>query len=239
MRRLKYFLIFAFGLSYLNALYASDITITLEREDSVNYVFCIHNNAKDTVYLLNTYLLSKNGFRDSNSKLNYTDKHHLCFDRMPYNSYVFHRYDKNANTYKLSLLPIVRELGVNGYLSDVVSLSEDRYLHFQQLGYNFTPIEPKSNYLQPIEKEAFYSTCYIRDLHIEKQENCFKPLNRETNIVLEKHPASVILELAVYRNIDHIAPFSAPVLPNIRYDQGMSFETIAITVSLPEGKVQE
>lgn len=232
MKFIKFKLLIAFMLGCMNAWGMSGVTITLAKEDSINYIFNIHNDTQDTLYLLNSYLVPINGF-------SFKKNDGTIVQRLPYYSYLFHRYDKSVNTYKLSLIPIVRELGVAGMLHDVIRMNEDRYIRFHQIGYFFTPLAPESNYMLSMEKEAFHSTDYIKDIHIESPENRYKSLSDAERVDIKSKPKSVILELAVYKDIHHIAPFSEIVDPDIRDKQGGAFGIISLAIPLEPSEGQE
>ena len=83
MKRFAVFLYVVCIFIYIRANDSDSISLSLLEENQEEYVFCLHNNTQDTIFLFDGYF-------------------EKCYDGYIYTSMYVHRYDKKAKTYKLS-----------------------------------------------------------------------------------------------------------------------------------------
>ena len=161
------------------------IHLTLLEEGQEDYVFSLRNNTKDSLYLFDGYF-------------------EKCYDGYIYTSMYVHRYDKESKTYKLSLLPILPEIGINGCLNDRVVNGKDKIVKCRQMAFTFTTIAPQETLIVNIKKEAFQSLLYVNDIHPENL-SCFHHMTPKMKAKkLKQLPREIIFELGVYTKVDNL-----------------------------------
>jgi len=204
---LLYVVCFTIGLS---ANDSDSIRLSLYDETIEDYIFCLHNNTNDSIYLFDGYF-------------------EKCYDGYIYTSMYVHRYDKTAKTYKLSLLPLLPVIRFNGCLNGLWGRGRDKLVNVAQMTFSFTAIAPHDSLMVNIKKEAFQSLLYVNDIHPEKL-SCFHhilpKMNKKT---LKKVPEEIIFELGVYKEVDYLLTWCHDV------DMGKvdKLATAMIVVSIP------
>ena len=179
---LLYVVCFTMGLS---ANDSDSIRLSLLKETQEDYVFCLYNNTRDSIYLFDGYF-------------------EKCYDGYIYTSIYVHRYDKTAKTYKLSLLPILPELRLSGCVNDRMITSRDKLVRSAQMTFTFTIIAPHDSFIVNIKKEAFQSLFYVDDIHPEKLSCFHHRLPKMKKRTLKRVPEEIVFELGVYKKVDNL-----------------------------------
>ena len=161
------------------------IQLTLLEEGQKDYVFSLYNNTNDSLYLFDGYF-------------------EKCYDGYIYTSMYVHRYDRKLKTYKLSLLPILPEIGINGCLNDRIVNGKDKIVKCRQLAFTFTTIAPHDTLTLDVKKEAFQSLLYVNDIHPENL-SCFHHMTPKMKAKkLKQLPGEIFFELGVYKKVDNL-----------------------------------
>lgn len=152
-----------------------DLRVQLVGKNENYFEFDIINNTRDTLFLFDSYL---------NENL--------------YDSKYLHRFDAIENQCKLSLLSLLPFLSVQP--TDCMVLGENRIVYRGQVLYNFQTILPNSRNAILISKRAFYSEDYVKEVYPQKISKFINTIKFHKS----KHRKcnTVIVELALYRNID-------------------------------------
>ena len=206
-RKLALFMLFGIAI----VIHANDsIRLSLLEETQEEYVFCLHNNTQDTIYLFDGYF-------------------EKCYDGYIYTSMYVHRYDKKSKRYKLSLLPILPELRLSGCLNDRMITSKDKLVRGAQMTFTFTTIAPYDSLMVSIKTEAFQSLLYVNDIHPEKL-SCFRNLlPKMKKKKLRRIPDEIIFELGVYKEVDYLLTWCH----DVDMDKVDKLATAMIVVSIP------
>ena len=183
----------------------------------------LSNKGLDTLYLFNSYL-------EINPEYD-------CYGTEPlWESEYLPRFDKGANKYKLSFLPIIPYLSVR--FSDVAIHGKSRIVHRWQLLYGFKTISPNDSIHIRIPKSAFEQEVYVKDIPI-------KQFGKNDKISFEKkqvrQPKTISLEFALYRNVDLLRSTDAYYFNEAGFDeQAKSYEVMTIICDLSRfGELKE
>ena len=206
-RKLVLFVLFGIAI----VIHANDsIRLSLLEETQEEYVFCLHNNTQDTIYLFDGYF-------------------EKCYDGYIYTSMYVHRYDKKSKRYKLSLLPILPELRLSGCLNDRMITSKDKLVRGAQMTFTFTTIAPYDSLMVSIKTEAFQSLQYVNDIHPEKLSCFHHLLPKMKKKKLRRIPDEIIFELGVYKEVDYLLTWCH----DVDMDKVDKLATAMIVVSIP------
>lgn len=143
----------------------------------------------------------------------------------------FHRYDKKARTYKLSLLPILPELNLRGCCYDVLTSYKDKIIQNGRLTFTFMNVAPNSTLLVTIEKEAFRSLAYVDDFHAESL-SCSHHLlflSKMEKRSLKRIPSEIFFELGAYKKVDNLLKWCG----DVSNDDVDNQATAMIVLSIP------
>lgn len=181
-------------------------------EDQGMLVFEIHNESLDTAYVFDGYL-------------------QMCTEGFLYSSKYVHRYEKKTNTYKLSLLPILTLIAPKGCMNDKILWGEKKITSVGQIPFSFIRIPPGNSIKIRILKSAFYNSIYIKSTSLDGLPygygGGYKAKEKK-----KCRPTSVVLEFAVYRQVDKLLKWCNDISVEEYSNQGKTYSCVSTVVEL-------
>lgn len=182
-----------------------------ESNDCMSFEFI--NKSDDSLYLFDSYL---------NEIL-------ILSEENLYDTKYLHRYDRKTKKCKFSFLPFLPYLSVQ--YTDLAAIGENRFVRKGQIVYHFSLIPPKGKLNIVIPKKFFYSTKYVKDMSLEKISIFDKGINFDD--ILKKGCSQIIVEFAIYKNIDLLTSIDSYYLDEIGFNkQALSYEIFSILIEL-------
>ena len=176
-------------------------------------IFEFINKSDDSLYLFDCYL----------NEISILSKENL------YDTKYLHRYDEKTKQCKISFLPLLPYLSVE-YV-DLTVIGEKRFVRKGQIIYHFSPIPPKGKLYISIPGTFFYSKKYVKDISLKSFSIFDKRIKFDD--ILKKECDQIIVEFAIYKNIDLLTSIDAYYLDEIRFnEQALSYEIFSILIDL-------